>query len=49
MLEQDADKAPEIRSKFNIKLPDAIQAAIAQNHKLQLVTRNTRDFSQNKL
>lgn len=48
MLEGDADKAAEIRSKFKIKLPDAIQAAIAENHKLHLVTRNTKDFSHKK-
>ena len=27
-----------------LKLPDAIQAAMALEHQLTLVTRNTRDF-----
>lgn len=45
MMRGDADLAAEIRRKYKIKLPDAIQASIAQNHDLTLVTRNTKDFT----
>ena len=39
-----ADRAARLRRSERWKLPDAIQAAIAIEHKLILVTRNTRDF-----
>lgn len=45
MQTQDADLAAELRQKHRWKLPDAIQAAMAINHKLSLVTRNTKDFT----
>jgi predicted nucleic acid-binding protein len=32
------------RDSRRLKLPDALQAAVAQHHGLQLATRNTRDF-----
>lgn len=44
----DADLAASIRQKQKLKLPDALQAALAQNHKLTLVTRNTKDFTKRK-
>lgn len=44
----DADLAAALRQKYGWKLPDAFQAAIAKNHKLKLVTRNTKDFNPNK-
>ena len=40
-----ADLAARLRRRFNWKLPDAFQAALARYHGLILVTRNTRDFS----
>ena len=40
----DADLAAELRRDHGWKLPDAFQAAIAQQHGLRLVTRNARDF-----
>jgi len=39
-----ADLAATLRRKNHLKLPDAIQAAVAQIHGLRLATRNTRDF-----
>ncbi len=39
-----ADLAARLRRENRWKLPDAFQAAIAQTHKLQLATRNTKDF-----
>lgn len=45
---QDADLAAQLRREYKWKLPDAFQAAISQNHKLKLVTRNTKDFSPHK-
>jgi predicted nucleic acid-binding protein len=39
-----ADGAARLRRSDRWKLPDAIQAAIAIEHSLILVTRNTRDF-----
>jgi len=39
-----ADLAAALRRDHGWKLPDAFQAAIAQQHGLQLVTRNARDF-----
>lgn len=43
----EADLAAKLRRKYNWKLPDALQAAIAQYHKLTLITRNTKDFKPN--
>jgi hypothetical protein len=40
-----ADLAAELRRQNNWKLPDALQAAVAQIHGLKLATRNIRDFS----
>lgn len=39
-----ADRAAALRRTQRWKLPDALQAAVAQQHGLTLVTRNTRDF-----
>ncbi len=39
-----ADLAARLRRAHRWKLPDAIQAAVAQQHNLRLVTRNTKDF-----
>lgn len=44
----DADLAASLRQKFRWKLPDAFQAAVAQNNKMKLVTRNTKDFPKMK-
>jgi predicted nucleic acid-binding protein len=41
---QTADLAADLRRKHKWKLPDALQAAVAQQHGLQLATRNTKDF-----
>lgn len=43
-----ADFTAQLRYQFRWKLPDALQAALAQQHRLILVTRNTKDFSLNK-
>lgn len=39
-----ADQAARLRRTERWELPDAIQAAIAVQHELTLVTRNTKDF-----
>jgi predicted nucleic acid-binding protein len=39
-----ADLAARLRRENRWKMPDAVQAALAQYHALTLVTRNTRDF-----
>lgn len=39
-----ADRAAEMRRKYRWKLPDALQASLALEHKLKLATRNTKDF-----
>ncbi len=39
-----ADLAAQLRREHRWKLPDAIQAAVAQHHDIKLVTRNTNDF-----
>ena len=45
VLDQEAaDLAATLRRQYRWKLPDAVQAALAQIHRLKLVTRNTRDF-----
>jgi len=40
-----ADLAADLRRSHHWKLPDALQAAAAQHHGLQLATRNTGDFN----
>jgi len=45
---EDADLAATLRQTHRWKLPDAMQAALAINHGLILVTRNTKDFSVKK-
>lgn len=42
---QVADLAAQLRRQFRWKMPDALQAALAQYHGLLLATRNTRDFT----
>jgi predicted nucleic acid-binding protein len=42
---QTADLAAELRRAHRWRLPDALQAAVAQQHGLRLATRNTKDFS----
>ena len=39
-----ADLAARLRREHRWKMPDALQAALARYHSLELVTRNTRDF-----
>jgi predicted nucleic acid-binding protein len=39
-----ADIAATFRRQRRWRLPDALQAAVAVHHGLQLATRNTRDF-----
>ncbi len=39
-----ADLAARLRREHRWKLPDALQAAVAQTHQLTLATRNTKDF-----
>ncbi|WP_349255386.1 PIN domain-containing protein [Spectribacter acetivorans] len=39
-----ADQAARLRRETRLKLPDAIRAASALVHGMQLATRNTRDF-----
>ena len=41
---EEADIAAGLRNHYRIKLPDAFQAAVAQNEELALVTRDTTDF-----
>ena len=43
-----ADLAAKMRREHSWKLPDAFQAALAQHHKIKLITRNTKDFSPQK-
>ena len=40
-----AIRAANLRQDYRWKLPDAFQAAIAVEHKLTLMTRNTKDFN----
>jgi len=39
-----SDMAADLRQLHGWKLPDAFQAALAKQHKIKLVTRNSRDF-----
>jgi len=39
-----ADLAARLRREHRWKMPDALQAALARYHGLELATRNTRDF-----
>lgn len=48
MTVKDIDLATELCSEKKLKLPDALQAAIAINRELKLVTRNTKDFDPRK-
>ncbi len=41
----DADIAAGLRNTYKIKLPDAFQAALAQNNDLTLVSRDQTDFT----
>lgn len=41
---QTADLAADVRKKYRLKLPDALQAALAKQHSLKLCTHNTKDF-----
>ncbi len=43
-----ANETAKLRKENRWKLPDAFQAAIAIQHSLKLVTRNTKDFTQEK-
>lgn len=45
---EDADLAASLRRENRWKLPDALQAAMAINRKLTLVTRNSKDFDPDK-
>jgi predicted nucleic acid-binding protein len=44
LTEEDADLAASLRREHRWKLPDALQAAVAINRQLMLVTRNSKDF-----
>lgn len=41
-----AERAGRVRRETGIRLPDALIAATALERKLEVATRNTRDFSQ---
>ena len=49
MTSNDADHTAELREKHKLKLPDAIQIAIAENNNLTLVTRDTKDFTKKNI
>ena len=44
LTKEAADLAARLRREHRWKIPDAFQAALAQIHKLQLATRNVKDF-----
>lgn len=48
LTKETADHAADLRRKNGWKIPDAFQAALAINHGLKLVTRNSKDFSEKK-
>lgn len=43
-----ADLAAKLRREHSWKLPDAFQAALAQHHRIKLITRNSKDFDPRK-
>jgi hypothetical protein len=43
-----ADEAARIRRRTRLRLPDAVQAATAVRHGLELMTRNTKHFPPGK-
>ena len=43
-----AEIAAHMRREHRLKLPDALQAALAIEHQCMLVTRNTKDFNPSK-
>jgi len=45
---ETADTAAALRRRHRLKSPDALQAALATQHGLQLVTRDVRDLSPEK-
>lgn len=45
-ISQDiAERSVALRQEYKLKLPDAIILATAQLHRLELITRNTKDFT----
>jgi len=48
LTKETADQAADLRRANGWKLPDAFQAALAIDHSLKLVTRNSKDFSEKK-
>ena len=45
-ISQDiAERSVALRQEYKLKLPDAIILATAQLHRLELITRNTKDFA----
>ena len=44
ITKKTADQAAVLRREHGWKLSDAFQAALSLEHKLQFVTRNTKDF-----
>lgn len=48
LTKETADHAADLRRANGWKLPDAFQAALAIDHGLRLVTRNSKDFSEKK-
>ena len=43
-----ADLAAKLRREHSWKFPDAFQAALAQHHRIKLITRNSKDFDPRK-
>ena len=43
-----ADRAAELRQTHRWKLPDAFQAALAIRYGIEFVTRNTKDFDEDR-
>ena len=48
LTRDDATRAAALRRKYNWKLPDAFQAAVALKHDAKLVTRDFRGFDAKK-